>query len=268
MLREAWDWITTPTDRLTRSSGHLSEFVAIAARRRRHRASWAAHEERVKRAVMDAAARCEPDGTALILGAGHLHDIPLEALSARFGHVALVDLAFSAETRRAARRLLNVSCVRHDVTEALERLAGSRSNENAGEIRIPRPKALIHDARITFVASVNLLSQLPIGMGRALEVLGLSEPEIEPHQKAVVEAHLGWLGRFGCPRLLICDRAYEVVDRDGTVVETADPLYGASLPEGCPPEAEAEENWIWDIAPTGEIDRDHAVRHRVVAIRF
>jgi hypothetical protein len=258
MLREAWDWITTPTDRLTRSSGHLSEFVAIAARRRRHRASWAVHEERVKRAVMEAAERCDPDGTALILGAGHLHDIPLGALSARFGHVALVDLAFSSTTRRAARRLLNVSCVRHDVTEALEALAAAQSD---GDIRIPRPKALIHDARITFAASINLLSQLPIGVGRILEAHGFSEPEVERYQKAVVEAHLDWLGRFGCPRLLICDRAYEVVSGEGRVVETADPLYGASLPT-------ADQEWVWDIAPPGEIDRNHAVRHRVVAAQL
>jgi hypothetical protein len=95
MLREALDWMTTPADRLTRKSGQLSEFIAISSRRRRNRANWAFHEARTRETILSSAERADPDGTALVLGAGHLHDIPLLELSAKFGHVALVDLAFS-----------------------------------------------------------------------------------------------------------------------------------------------------------------------------
>ena len=70
MLREALDWLVTPSLPFARRSGHLSEFVAIAARRRRHRAAWAPHEARSRAAVLRAAMTVDPDGTAVILGAG------------------------------------------------------------------------------------------------------------------------------------------------------------------------------------------------------
>lgn len=149
MLREAFDWIRTPSLPLARRSGHLGEFVAIAARRQRNAAAWAGHEARSRAAVMRAAQAGDPDGTALILGAGHVNDVPLEALSGRFRSVVLVDLAFSRRTRRLADSLGNVVCRLHDVTESLDALA---------EIR--PPAAWLDDPSIGFVASVNLISQL------------------------------------------------------------------------------------------------------------
>ena len=62
MLREALDWLVTPSLPFARRSGHLSEFVAIAARRRRHRAAWASHEARSRAAVLRAATAADPDG--------------------------------------------------------------------------------------------------------------------------------------------------------------------------------------------------------------
>ena len=251
MLREAFDWITTPCDSHTRWSGHLSQFVAIAARRRRLSGAWGPHEDRSKSALLRAAEGTEPDGTALIIGAGHLHDIPLEELAIQFAHVALMDLAFSATTKRRAKALRNVSCVRHDVTECREALSH-------GVFDVPSPKTLIHDDRITFVASVNLLSQLPVGAAALLEKHGLTEAELEPIQKALIRAHLDWLRRFSCPAALITDVDIEVLDTSGSRADGYDPLYGLAP-------GEPTEIWQWDMAPPGEIDRDHAVRHHVAA---
>ena len=252
MLREALDWMTTPADRLTRKSGQLSEFIAISSRRRRNRDSWAFHESRTKETILRFVERANPDGTAVVLGAGHLHDIPLQELSAKFGHVALVDLAFSWPTRRLATALKNVSCVRHDVTEAIQTLA-------TGATKIPRPHALVDDHRITFVASVNLLSQLPVQPGRLLERRGVNADIVETVQRGLVENHLAWLARFRCPQLLICDQSYEVLDADSHVIEVIDPLHSVVLPEHA-------TTWIWDIAPFGEVHRNYAVRNRVVVI--
>lgn len=242
MLREAIDWLLTPTLPLARRSGHLAEFVAIAARRRRNAAAWAEHEARSRAAVDRAALAAEPAGTALILGAGHVNDVPLEALSARFRDVVLVDLAFSAATRRQARRLGNVTCRPHDVTESLDTLDGIRA-----------PTAWLDDPSVTFVASINLISQLATVATRHRD-----DAEAERIARNLAEAHLDWLSRFSCPACLIADREIEIYDRDGTVTATLDPNKGAVPPE-------ADEEWIWDIAPRGEIDRRYAVRHRVGA---
>ncbi|MEQ9333251.1 hypothetical protein [Thalassobaculum sp.] len=242
MLREAIDWLVTPSLPFARRSGHLSEFVAIAARRRRHRAAWAPHEARSRAAVLRAAMTVDPDGTAIILGAGHLYDVPLAELAARFRRVELVDLAFSAATRRAARRLGNVTCIRHDVTESLPELP-----------RVAAPGFLLDRPDLRFVASVNLLSQLAVVATRELE-----DDAADRLGRALVEAHLDWLGRLPCPAALVCDRAIEIVGPGGEIVASLDPLKGAAAPA-------ADETWTWDLAPRGEVDRVHSVRHVVGA---
>lgn len=243
MLREALEWLVTPSLPFARRSGHLSEFVAIAARRRRHRAAWATHEARSRAAVLRAAAAAEPDGTAVILGAGHLYDVPLEELATRFRRVWLVDLAFSTATRRAARRLGNVTCLRHDVTESLPSLTSAA-----------KPRFLLDEPDIRFVASVNLLSQLAVVPTRDLD-----DGPADRIGRRLAQAHLDWLRRLPCPAALICDRAIEIVGAEGGVLATLDPLTGVTAPE-------PDETWIWDLAPRGEIDRDHAVRHVVGAV--
>lgn len=242
MLREAIDWLLTPSLPLTRRSGHLGEFVAIAARRRRNAAAWAGHEARSQAAVLRAAEAADPTGTALILGAGHVNDVPLDALSARFQGVILVDLAFSGPTRRRARHLGNVTCRPHDVTESLDALSEVRP-----------PTAWLDEPSISFVASVNLISQLATVATRHRD-----DADAERIARDLADAHLGWLCRFSCPTCLIADREIEILDGDGAIVATLDPNKGARLPE-------TDEAWIWDIAPRGEIDRRHSVRHRVGA---
>jgi len=243
MLREAVDWLVTPSLPFARRTGHLSEFVAIAARRRRHVAAWAAHEARTRAAVLRAAAAADPGGAAVVLGAGHLHDTPLAALAARFREVRLVDLAFAPATRSAARRLGNVACVRHDVTESLPHLT-----------TVAEPGFLRDDRGVSFVASVNLLSQLAVVPTREMD-----DAEADRIGRALAEAHLAWLRRLPCPAMIVFDQAVEIVAADSRVVATLDPLKGAATPA-------PDETWRWDIAPRGEIDRHHAVRHVVGAV--
>lgn len=243
MLREAVEWLVTPSLPLARRSGHLAEFVAIAARRRRHRSAWTAHEVRSREAVLRAAATADADGLAVILGAGHLHDVPLEALAARFRSVRLVDLAFSRATCRTAARFRNVACAARDVTESLDRLP-----------EVVAPVYLMDEPRLAFVASVNLLSQLAVVPTRRLD-----DDDAARIGRELVEAHLAWLRRLPCPTALVYDREVEILDACGTVVATLDPLKGAAAPG-------AVESWTWDIAPRGEIDPNHAVRHVVAAI--
>ncbi len=242
MLREALEWLVTPSLPFARRSGHLSEFVAIAARRRRHLSAWAPHEARSRAAVLRAAGAADPDGTAVILGAGHLYDVPLAELAAHFRHVRLVDLAFSAATRRAARRLGNVSCRYHDITESLPHLTAVAS-----------PGFLIGEAGISFVASLNLLSQLAVVATRDLD-----DPTADRIGRSIVEAHLAWLRRLSCPAALICDRAIDILGADGATVASLDPMKGAAAPA-------PDETWTWELAPRGEVDRTHAVRHLVGA---
>src|SRR3546814_14518544 len=86
----------------------------------------------------------------------------------------------------------------------------------------------------------------------------MAEAEADRLGRALVEAHLAWLRRLPCPAAIVFDRRVELVAPDGGVIAGFDPLMGADVPP-------ADETWIWDIAPRGEVDRDHAVRHLVAA---
>ena len=193
--------------------------------------------------MLRAADRVETNGIAVILGAGHLNDVPLRALTERFATVRLVDVAFAPATRRVARTLGNVTCVRHDVTESLPDLA-----------EITAPSFLRDDADVRFVASVNLLSQLAVVATRQMD-----DVRADAVGRALIEAHLAWLRRLQCQAALVFDRSIEILGPSGTVISRLDPLKGAELPE-------PDETWIWYIAPRGEIDVDHSVRHIVAAI--
>ena len=243
MIREAFDWILTSAWPPARKMGHVGQFVSIAARRRRNRAAWAMHEARTKAAILRA---CDADKSrecAVLLGAGHADDVPVAELSSAYQKLRLVDVAISLETRRLAAKLGNVECVIADVTQSLHHLP---------EVR--QPKLMLEETEISFVASVNLLSQLPNVATRHME-----DEETHPIAQAMIEAHLAWLLAFNCPVSLICDKRIEVYDRSDELVGAIDPAHGIALP----PE---DESWIWKIAPFGEIEKDHRVIHHVMAI--
>src|SRR3546814_14335307 len=87
----------------------------------------------------------------------------------------------------------------------------------------------------------------------------MAEAEADRLGRALVEANLAWLRRLPCPAAIVFDRRVELVAADGGVIAGFDPLKGADVPP-------ADETWIWDIAPRGEVDREHAVRHLFAAV--
>lgn len=235
MLAEALAWLSTPASALARRTGHLSESIAIMARERRCRAAWASHLERSRAALLESARQLASRRVALVLGSGPLLDVPLAELSGLFEGVWLVDMVHPRRARREARRYGNVRLIEHDVTEGL---AG-----HGGQVR---PCRFLDDERIDWVASVNLLSQLP-GPGRS-DVAG----------QAMV-SHLGYLARFRAPICLLADLEQVTLDAEGAVLESADfrPLLAGwrLLAE-----------WRWDVAPPGELGGGRYRYHRVGAL--
>jgi hypothetical protein len=71
--------------------GYAKASAGISALRAKHRAGWQQHAERSK-AFLLRGAPSEPGGTAAIVGAGKLYDIPLKQLAERFERLLLVDV--------------------------------------------------------------------------------------------------------------------------------------------------------------------------------
>jgi len=131
-----------------------------------------------------------------------------------------------------------------------------------GADRLPRPSPpTVEDLdRVDFVASVNLLTQLPVA---PLNFLGkrLSTPPgaLEEYARAIMQAHLDHLAAFDAVRCLIAETASEHVGVDGVTIAASDPLRGIAIPP-------ADSTWHWTVAPVGEVSQTFAVRNRVAAV--
>lgn len=251
MLREALEYLVTPVDPEFRGTHYLAEAIATRSRARRCRRDWAPHLENCRRVVSAAVECCARYRTALVLGGGLAHDLPLSELSAAFERILLVDVVHLWPVRRAARRLGNVELVAHDVTEsALGLIRGGR------EVRAP--DRFPDDGAIDLVVSLNVASQLPVIPLAALEKRGVPEEEVDAIGRRLVEAHLDWLDRFDARTCLLMDAEKRVYSRDGTLVDAISAVRGAVVPEH-------DESWDWHVAPLDEEIRGYSIVNRVIA---
>jgi hypothetical protein len=158
--------------------------------------------------------------------------------------------------RREAGRYPNVRCIEWDVTEcAADLMAGGDGRIGAERV----PSAFLREEPVDWVASVNLLSQLPL---LPLAWLGQPSSPTPPLALTLMQRHLDYLSRFRAPVCLVVDAEQLGVDGAGEVAERTD----LDTPLGL--SAHAFDQWWWDLAPLGEAGREFAIRHRVVACRW
>ena len=258
MLREAWEYLTTPAGAEARAFGYLAEAVALGARHRRQRAAWAPHVAACRRFILDAAGRAparngKGAGAALVAGSGRLIEVPLAELAARFESVVLADLIHPPAARRAARRFANVRLVEADVTGTLAPLDAALR----GGGPLPSPAPPDPGGGFAFAVSCNLLSQLPLLPLAAIErrAPAVGAAERAAFATALVAAHLEWLRRAAPVAALVTDME-SLWLKDGTVLQREDSLWGAALPV-------PDVTWDWNIAPRPEEDRWLDLRHAV-----
>ncbi|MBB3265213.1 hypothetical protein FHW79_002833 [Azospirillum sp. OGB3] len=256
MLREAFEYLTTPCPPLARRYGYLAEMVALGARHRRQRRAWAPHVEACRRFVLEAAERAPRGGRALVAGSGLLIEVPLPALAERFGEVLLIDMLHSRSVRQQARRHPNVRLLTLDVTGALAPLDAALPD--GSPLPSPSPPELPGE-RFAFALSCNLLSQLPLLPLDAIDRKAPNRPEAERERfaQALARSHRTWLSSVAEQATLFTDTESLWLE-GGAILEREDSLWGLDLP---PP----DRGWDWDIAPAPEEDRRRSLRHRVGA---
>jgi len=270
MLREAFEYLTTPCDPLARRLGYLGETVALGARYRRQRRAWAPHVAACRRFVTQAAERAAAEralrgeaagGRAMVAGSGLLIELPLEDLAARFDELVLVDIVHARSVRRRVARLPNVRLVALDVTGALAPLAAALDERRAlpaGFAPPPAP-ALSPGERFAFAVSCNLFSQLPLMPLEAIERRAPALPDADrlAFAQRLAQDHLAWLAGAADTAALFTDTE-SLWLRGGAVLEREDSAWGLPLPA-------PDVSWLWDIAPAPEQHRRNDLRHSVGA---
>ncbi len=245
--------------------GYLRETIALRARWRRCRSAWQDHLAHSRGLIERAIAGCPRRRVAMLLGAGLLLDVPVEALSRAFERVLLVDILPLARVRRQLARFGNVELIAGDATGVVDELH-RRVRAGARPLVLPTPgnPGLYRVPGLDLVVSANLLSQLPVQPIAwldkiGLDGLGLGADEVVAFARALIRAHLDDLSGLDCAVALIADVERRRIDRSGAVVERDDALIGVELPW-------PTEHWIWRIAPAPELDRHDDWENRVAGI--
>jgi hypothetical protein len=240
-----------------REMGYPRELFGIRRRWRQWGWAWKSHCDNTRRLILDATARCQQRRKAVVFGSGFLHDVPLAELSGAFGRVVLVDLVHPCSTRWFVKRYGNVELLTADVTDTVESvwLAVERPGT---ALPVSRPQRFLDDGQVDFVASVNLLSQLPCMPEQYLRRWPvLSTDQIDSFCRQLVEAHLNYLRSLPGIVALIADIESRTMTQIGDEVARRNTLYGASFPFG-------GERWIWPLVPRSARPLHHA-EHLVVA---
>jgi hypothetical protein len=256
MLGELFRYLVTPCPRWARAMGYLNELISIKARHDRCRRAWEPHLERTRAVLRAAAARCPERRKAVIFGSGMLYDVPLPELSAAFREVVLVDVVHPLG---AGWRFANVQALAADVTGTAVTVYRVARTRGAPLPRV-EPGLFCDDAEVDLVASVNLLSQLPYVPCQYLLGAGAhSEQEVAAFGRDLVRAHIDYLRRLPGVVALVCDLERLTRDRAGRLVERRSTLRDVPLPW-------AGEEWVWDLAPRPEADREYSYQRRVVGV--
>ncbi len=271
MLAEWFQYLTTPCPSFLRALGYPQQIIATQARYRRCKKAWRPHLEHTKSVILESALGSAGTKRAVILGSGSLLDIPLAGLSHRFDQVELVDILHLPWVKRHALRYPNVRFHTLDVTgvcrPVFDQVAQAKRNGNGisdpVKPRLPQayPIPLSQSlglGQVDFLASVNLLSQLPLIPVAFLEKRGELQCSDEgvSFSRALITNHLLWIKAGAERTCLITDLERRVCSLSGEEMMREDALHGVALPE-------PDREWIWDIAPHPEINANHDFLHRV-----
>ncbi|WND01531.1 hypothetical protein QGN29_08150 [Temperatibacter marinus] len=228
--------------------GLVDEAVAIRARYERHKRNWRPHIERTKSTITSALAETPKNRAALVLGAGECIDIPLSSLVRHRAGGYLLDAVNLPAIRGRIRPYSNIDYILYDVTGFID-----DSKKQASMPKLRRRPGLI--------VSCNMLSQIYLPFVNF-------PPQDEDDliiQRMIVEEHIKMLKYGPAPALLISD--YKKIVKQGDQSETYATLPADLLEEGAllgPPENE----WDWDICPTGELGKDIRAQLKVGVWRF
>ena len=292
MLVEFFQHLFLPAPKWVKQMGYGRETVSLEARHDRCRDAWAPHLAACRAMITTAAENCPERGHAVILGSGPLLDVPLDDLARQFERVDLVDIIHPKTARRAAAAHDNVHLVLADISGVAPAVyaqavtadpVGDRpappigmrdascqvisdtldstlaKGDAIGQLREPKPNpAMIAGA--DFVVSTNVVAQLPLLL---LDWMTAHRPFPDDaartaFARSVVDHHLALLQNHP-GRVVLITEVLRLIAEDGTPAEKIDPLFGA------PMLAEGEE-WWWDVAPPGEIDRRLSMRLRILGI--
>ncbi len=252
MLAEVFEYLLTPVARPLRAN--LRSAIGIRSRARRLSRTWAPHLQKTQHVLMHEMQQCQGRNTAIILGAGLHHDIPVAELASAFKKVLLVDIVHPAFSALPLMLHRNVHRVHLDLNGRLN--LDPRSGHLLGQTHLQLAPSLPSLPACDFLASVNVASQLALD-GPAEG----DESDSGQNPLALIQRHLTEMRSHSAERKAFLSdrwiyRTPSVETGEATSVEDA--LHGVKL-------RTPDHEWEWNLAPLGEISDCISVRCTVNA---
>ena len=282
---------------------NLKDFVdmglGIEARHSRCRKEWARHLRATQDFQGEVLSSVSRDLgrplTTVILGAGRLLDVNLDALDAFSKEVLCVDADPSAKNfalsklgslKKVSRISYEVQEITHSLSEWSEALNKIRSEGEASafllSVRAESQKEAPWQGDV--MCSLNLLSQIPLYWRDRVVEFVEKKLDIHPHDlgdfkeplqsalkgsmRELQRSHLELLNRSGARSiLLITDTQFEYY-REGETFLIEPALYVSVLDELSFYSEVRSQEWTWEIAPQGIEQKEFGVRHRVRALEL
>ncbi len=230
--------------------GHLVESISLHAKEQRCREAWRSHRQAAKQFIIKHCSSLKEKQTAIVLGSGPLHEIPIEWLSENFEKVFLVDVVHLQSTKKSVRHLKNLEFIIHDISEL-------EADLQRGIISPKVPEEMFCQAP-SVVISANLLSQIPLHLERFLTKkmsTQLSDSEREEFLLQSSLNHIRYLHKFPSKVLLFTDIERRFLDEKGNLLEI-ERGHELNLPSPV-------DQWLWDVSPLHEYTKNVAIQMKV-----
>lgn len=267
MIKELFQYVTTPCDSDVKRLGFLKESIGMEARYQRCKASWNSHYLQCRSAILTAVEKTKQQRTIVILGAGTLRDIPLQALASTFEKVILVDLLFLNSARKKVKIYSNVELLSFDISNNLSAILSCKSSQDYAQFVQNNPPKLAKNLPIELntidcIVSLNLITQIPlIPVTKLIEQFNASEQLVNDTAKTLLQQHLELLKSAPGVKCLIADKKIVEVDKQGVETDSFSPRWGVVFPK-------EEHSWEWLAVPyaesVGNVKRVHTVSVSIV----
>ncbi len=251
MILEALQHFIYPAPKHIKRMGYLREALAIEARYKRCARHWQPHLQKCKSIIMNEVSGLPEGARVMIVGSGGLHDVPVNELLAMKLKIDCIDIFHLPSIKRTYP---GIRFIEKDVT-GLAHLTYQTTPKEKFEPS-EYQTGWHPDEHPDLVISLNILSQLPMTLVSFAKNHQVDLPE--RFEVNIRQAHIAWLKNI-CPRsLLITDikRDYfhkgDLIQSDPALTDRDYDLIGSP-----------EEQWIWNIAPVGETEKDIGIEHTV-----
>ena len=259
MIKELWNYLTTPTTKEARAMGYLYQSVALEARATRCLSAWQSHIDKCHRFILDEMSHVSKAENILILGSGTLTEIPMEAILKKFKKITLVDIVHVKSVRAIAKKYEDqITLIEADITGVLGQVYAAVGNQFDFE-KIKYKNEFLKNTPWDFVVSANLLSQLPIAIRSYLvKRYQITDEQFNLFAQKLQQAHLDYLKSLHGHKVIYTDIEFYMKDTKGKTSQTVPTVF-------CNYEPKKQKRWNWNVAPIPEASKDYAIEMHVVA---